>query len=88
MTRKFKFLILAFVLLMSTQLHAQDSAANAKTQRHIESNLKDVNKMQGKIDKKQKKIARQERKIRRDEAKRDKRMKRVNKEQKKINDNQ
>lgn len=83
------FLLFANFLLITTQVNAQavDSVSISKSQKNIKSNLKDVNKIQSKIDKKQKHIEKQEKRINKQERKKERKMNRIEKAQKKINEN-
>lgn len=79
-------ILFAVFLLGSIKLHAQeaDSAAMARSQKRIESNLKDADKLQRKIEKRQKRIEKQQKRINRKERKRDRKMRRIEKEQEKL----
>ncbi len=87
MKKHFIILILASTFLLSHNASAQttDSAAILKSQKRIDSDMKDAAKRQEKIDKSQKKIAKEQKKIERQDKKRAKEMKKAEKEQKKIN---
>jgi len=85
--KKLFVLTLFTILLSAVHVNAQqatDSVAIAKSQQHIDANLKAANKHQRKIEKRQKRIEKQQRRLNRQERKREKRMKSVEKEQKKI----
>ena len=86
MRKHFIAVLFAGFFLITTQVHAQaiDSSAISKSQHNIKSNLKDVNKIQGKIDKKQKHIEKQQKRIDKQERRKDRKLKHINKEQKKI----
>ena len=84
---KKNFIILLMVsMLFTTGAYSQvvDSAELAKSQKRIESDLKDANKHQRKIDKSQKKIRKQQKKINRQERRRERKMKSIQKEQKNL----
>ena len=86
MKRYIKLIVLCILLTGITQLYAQqvDSAAMKKSQHRIESNLKDANRLQNKIDRKQRRIEKRQNKINRQERRRGRKMKKIRKEQKKL----
>ena len=86
MTQKIlRFLFVVFFLItLQAQAQTTDSAAMVKTQQRIESDLKDANKHQKKIDKSQRKIEKQQAKIKRQERRRERKMEKVRKDIKKV----
>jgi uncharacterized protein HemX len=83
-----KHLLIIFLVIFSTTVTTSfaqvDSARLAKSQRQIEKDTKDANRMQHKINKSQRKIERQEKKLRKKENRRNRKMKSINKEEKKV----
>jgi len=80
-------LLLIISILMGTGAYSQviDSTEMVKSQKRIESDLKDASKHQRKIDKSQKRINRQQKKINRQERRRERKMRSIQKEQKSMN---
>ena len=77
------FLII-FSITASPSFAQVDSTRLAKSQRQIEKDTKDANRLQHKINKKQRKIERQEKKLRKKENRRNKKMRSINREEKKV----